>query len=134
MMSIIYKILKILLPERLIRTLFITSLYTKLFNVKTLDIRIYHKVNKLLAVCNNDYACGAGMSLAQVFWNGVELQIVKAELNSENRVVLTKEAEEEIVSKIISRTPNWLIYNHADMVIDIKKMIENRLELKNITA
>jgi hypothetical protein len=85
-------------------------------------------------VCNNDYACGAGMSLAQVFWNGVELQIVKAELNSENRVVLTKEAEEEIVSKIISRTPNWLIYNHADMVIDIKKMIENRLELKNITA
>ena len=83
MMSIIYKILKFLLPERLIRTLFITSLYTKLFNVKTLDIRIYHKVNKLLTVCNNDYACGAGMSLAQVFWNGVELQIVKAELNSE---------------------------------------------------
>lgn len=134
MMSIIYKLLKILLPERLIRTLFITSLYTKLFNVKTLDIRIYHKVNKLLTVCNNDYACGAGMSLAKVFWNGVELQIVKSELNSENRVVLTKEAEEEIVSKIISRTPNWLIYNHADMVIDIKKMIENRLELKNITA
>lgn len=134
MMSIIYKLLKILLPERLIRTLFITSLYTKLFNVKTLDIRIYHKVNKLLTVCNNDYACGAGMSLARVFWNGVELQIVKSELNSENRVVLTKEAEEEIVSKIISRTPNWLIYNHADMVIDIKKMIENRLELKNITA
>lgn len=134
MMSIIYKLLKILLPERLIRTLFITSLYTKLFNVKTLDIRIYHKVNKLLTVCNNDYACGAGMSLAQVFWNSVELQIVKSELNSENRVVLTKEAEEEIVSKIISRTPNWLIYNHADMVIDIKKMIENRLELKNITA
>ena len=66
MMSIIYKILKFLLPERLIRTLFITSLYTKLFNVKTLDIRIYHKVNKLLTVCNNDYACGAGMSLAQV--------------------------------------------------------------------
>lgn len=118
------------MPERMIRTLFISSLYSKLFKVDVLDICLMHKINQMLMVCENDYAIGAGIRLSKVFWDGVELKHFDVHLNEKNEITLTKEAEEMIAIQIIGRTPQWLLYNRADMVIDIRKMIERRLDLK----
>ena len=125
----IYRIISSLLPERLIRVLFISSLYTKIFKIKTVDPLVLHKLNSILKVCENDYALGAGMKLSSVFWNDVELKQIQVVLNDKNELTISKETEEEIANVIIENTPKWLLYNRTDMYMDIKHIVEYRLDL-----
>lgn len=109
----LYYLLGWVLPERLIRALFMSSLYSKLFNNQTLNVKVYSRVNKLLNICENDYACGVGMQLAQSFWNDEEIEHISVMFNDNHQLVLTPEAEKMIVEKIIETTPKWLRYGLA---------------------
>lgn len=128
----IYRLISFLLPERLIRVLFISSLYTKIFKIETVDPLVLHKLNSILKVCENDYALGAGMKLSNIFWNDVELKQIQVVLNNKNELTISKEVEEEIASAIIKNTPKWLLYNRADMYMDIRRMVEYRLDLPKL--
>ena len=128
-MSKLFSLLCYIMPERLVRILFLSSLYGRLFNVRTLDPEIYHKLNRVLEIASNDSALGMGMQFSQAFWNGRGLSVIGTELNTYNQLVLTKEAEKEIVDKIITITPKWLTYSRESMVDDITKMIQHRQEL-----
>lgn len=130
----LYYLLSWVLPERLIRALFMSSLYSKLFNNQTLDVRVYSRVNKLLNICENDYACGVGMQLAQSFWNGEEIEHISVMFNDNHQLVLTPEAEKMIVDKIFETTPKWLRYGVADMRADIRTLLRNRVALEGIAS
>ena len=122
------------LPERLIRALFMSSLYSKLFSNQTLDVRVYSRVNKLLNICENDYALGVGMQLAQSFWNDDEVKPISVMFNDNHQLVLTPDAEKMIVNKIIEATPKWLRYGLADMKDDVSRLVRKRVELENIAS
>lgn len=130
----LYYLLGWVLPERLIRALFMSSLYSKLFNNQTLNVKVYSRVNKLLNICENDYACGVGMQLAQSFWNDEEIEHISVMFNDNHQLVLTPEAEKMIVEKIIETTPKWLRYGLADMKSDVRKLVRNRVALENIAS
>ena len=130
----LYYLLGWVLPERLIRALFMSSLYSKLFNNQTLDVKVYSRVNKLLNICENDYACGVGMQLAQSFWNDEEIGHISVMFNDNHQLVLTPEAEKMIVEKIIETTPKWLRYGLADMKSDVRRLVRNRVALENIAS
>lgn len=130
----LYYLLGWVLPERLIRALFMSSLYSKLFNNQTLDVRVYSRVNKLLNICESDYACGVGMQLAQSFWNDDEVKHISVMFNDNHQLVLTPDAEKMIVNKIIEATPKWLRYGLADMKDDVSRLIRKRVELENIAS
>ena len=130
----LYYLLGWVLPERLIRALFMSSLYSKLFNNQTLDVKVYSRVNKLLNICENDYACGVGMQLAQSFWNDEEIKHISVMFNDNHQLVLTPEAEKMIVEKIIETTPKWLRYGLADMKSDVRRLVRNRVALENIAS
>lgn len=130
----LYYLLGWVLPERLIRALFMSSLYSRLFNNQTLDVKVYSRVNKLLNICENDYACGVGMQLAQSFWNDEEVKHISVMFNDNHQLVLTPEAEKMIVDKIIEATPKWLQYGLADMKSDVRRLVRNRVALENIAS
>jgi hypothetical protein len=131
-MKTLFAFLTYLLPDRMIRTLFLSSLYRQLFNVNALDNNVYHRVNKILNVCERDHAVGLGMELSQSFWNGEELKHIETELSKNGRYVLTEKAKNEMIEEILSKTPLWLRYNPTSMKEDICKMLENHSHLSNV--
>ena len=130
-MNTLFAFLTYLLPDRMIRTLFLSSLYRQIFKVRILDHNVYHRVNKILNVCERDHAMGLGMELSKSFWNGEELKHIETELTKNGRYVLTEKAKKEMVDDILSKTPSWLRYNLASMKEDVSKMLENYFRLCN---
>ena len=105
-MKTLFAFLTYLLPDRMIRTLFLSSLYRQIFKVRILDHNVYHRVNKILNVCERDHAMGLGMELSKSFWNGEELKHIETELTKNGRYVLTEKAKKEMVDDILSKTPS----------------------------
>lgn len=130
-MKTLFAFLTYLLPDRMIRTLFLSSLYRQLFKVRTLDNGGYHRVNKILNVCERDHALGLGMELSKSFWNGEELKNIETELTKNGRYVLTEKAKKEMVDDILAKTPSWLRYNLSSMKEDVSKMLDNYFRLSN---
>lgn len=121
-----------LLPEHLVRTLFLSSLYAKLFDVKVFDIQTAVKVNGLLHISRNNYAMGAGVKLSHVFWDDIALHPLTVNQQDDNPI-LDKAVEESIIQKIMDGTPKALRYNREVMLNDIKTMMEKRLDLSYYT-
>ena len=118
-----------MLPERLIRTLFLSSLYSQLFQVNTLDVRVYRRLNEIMKICDNDNALGLGMHYAKVFWGDEELAHIEVELNEKGHLTLSENTIEAMAKRIVEETPRWMRYAQEDMLTDIKQLLQCRGDL-----
>lgn len=116
-------------PERMIRILFLSSLYSRLFKVEVLEDDIFHKVNEILSVCETDSALGVGMKLNRVFWDNVELGVIETQL-IDGKIQIGKETKEKIIREIIAKTPSWLRYSKEEMQKDVGRLVDNRMRLQ----
>lgn len=120
-------------PERMIRILFLSSLYSRLFKVEVLEDDIFHKVNEILFVCETDSALGVGMKLNRVFWDNVELGVIETQL-IDGKIQIGKETKEKIIREIIAKTPRWLRYSKEEMQKDVGRLVDNRMRLQMSVA
>lgn len=130
----LYRLFCWMLPDRLIRILFISSLFSQLYQINRIDLELYNHINQLLKVSENDYAVGAGVSFGKMLWVGVELTQESYIFNSHVVTDLSIRTEEVIARELINKTPDYLRYNYCDMLYDIRNMLDNRFKLSQLAA
>ena len=113
-----------LLPNKIKRLVFISSLAATIYDINNDDIETLHKLNLILNLCNDDGAMLLPVALGNIIWNHKNNLIVLDINNNDHNLTI-----KTTISDIINIMPKWLVYSDFD---SIKKDVEKLLSIKDI--
>ena len=113
-----------LLPNKIKRLVFISSLAATIYDINNDDIETLHKLNLILNLCNDDGAMLLPVTLGNIIWNHKNNLIVLDINNNDHNLTI-----KTTISDIINIMPKWLVYSDFD---SIKKDVEKLLSIKDI--
>ena len=117
-----------LLPNRIKRLVFLSSLTAILVDMKELNNETLHKLNTLLGLCMNDNAMKLPISMRDFIWHHMTpAQVLNTEPIWDK---LSTESISTMSSSIIKKMPSWLHYNKdMDIKRDVEYLLHNRSSL-----
>ena len=123
MKNLFFNLVCFALPERIVRMMFMCSIYRGLYRINTIDARLSQRVNTLLRICDDDYALGWGVKASVIFWNDETVVDLQQVFVDPQNFKLTSESVENLTNKILSHVPKYLCYGQDAMRCDVKKII-----------
>lgn len=116
-----FNIIGKVLPNNTKRIVLLSTLAANIVDIKYGDDEIIHKLNDLLLLCNDDNALKLPITLSKVIWkhdDTGELSNIYYRYNNSTFIV------KDVITKIISKIPKWLMYDNTDIVkIDIEELL-----------
>jgi len=114
------------LPDRTKRAVLFTSIVA-CRDRQPVNRATLHKLNTIMALCENDSALELPMKLSRVIWSGERGNVVMYSLDPENPISVEQTAED-----LITLIPGWLKYgNPKGLREDLVKLLTLRQELAN---
>lgn len=122
----IFSTLSFMIPKAFKRLVVISTLYAKGAEEKLFIHADYAKLNKNMNIASSFDAIQSALCLQGLIWRDVDLNQImveasKNEFNGEmipGRLALTP-----ITEKIVDSLPDWIRYNRAEMLEDIRHLL-----------
>ncbi len=120
-------ILSKLVNQHTKRIIFVTSLYTRMSRMETLQHSAVAKLNQLMVLATNEDSLSFSARLQSVIWNKTALNSV---LTPEVlHMQLSEEQRREISTQVVDMAPRWLRYQKPSMIKDICSLLTHTDEL-----
>ena len=118
-------------PERTKRMVFLVSFSARLSPSNELDPETLDKLNKVMALCDDNRAMGLPNYLSKVIWNGKTAY----EICNQNvcGVRLDQETMQRITGRVKSSMPGWLQYGSDEAIQkDVELLLSNKTPLLGV--
>lgn len=118
-----------LIPARTKRLIFLSSIYARMEKRPSVDRDTLHKLNKALALCNDEAALMMPVHLNRVIWNSESAEEIPLDM------LFTEELDRSKLrmacTLIIKHMPAWLRYSDENVMReDLQKLFAERSVLR----
>lgn len=120
-------IMTVILPNRIKRLIFLSSLTALLIDIKEHDEETLHKLNVLLQICSHEKAMMLPISLRNFIWHNMTAsQIMNTEVSVQDVRGLESGKLVQMVRSIVSTIPSWLKYSENYVIeCDVENLLKN---------
>lgn len=109
------------------RIIFVTSLYSRMSRMETLQQSAVAKLNQLMVLATNEDSLSFSARLQSVIWNKTALNsVLTPEVLQSN---LSEEQRRELSTAVVDMAPRWLRYQKPSMIKDIYSLLSHSDEL-----